>query len=99
MFRANIGVEPSLGQTSGKPADRHGTSARRLRSHGRFNGWFRAFTIRRSDDWIFAGTGLKRGVKFGSADTIVGCECDGCQIEWREEAPYATGKDSTPANL
>jgi hypothetical protein len=36
MYRANIGVEPSLGQTSGKPADRHGTSARRLRSHGRF---------------------------------------------------------------
>ena len=99
MFRANIGVEPSLGQTSGKPADRHGTSARWLRSHGRFNGWFRAFTIRRSDDWIFAGTGLKRGVKFGSADTIVGCEGDGCQIEWREGAPYATGKDSTPANL
>jgi len=39
------------------------------------------------------------GAEFGGADTIVEYECESCQIEWREGAPYATGKDSTPANL
>jgi hypothetical protein len=54
------------------------------------------FTVHRSDVWIF---GLKRGVEFCGADTIAGYECEGCQIEWREGAPYATGKNGAPANF
>jgi hypothetical protein len=39
------------------------------------------------------------GAEFGGADTIVGYECEGCQIEWREGAPYATGKNGAAANF
>src|SRR5262245_41409266 len=58
-----------------------------------------AFTVHRPNHWIFEGPGLKRGVEFGGADTIVAYECEGCQIEWREGAPYATRKNGAPANL
>jgi acetyl esterase/lipase len=39
------------------------------------------------------------GAEFGGADTIVGYECEGCQIGWREGAPYATGKNGAAANF
>ncbi len=55
-----------------------------------------AFTVHRPDHWLFAGTGLKRGDEFGGKSTIVGYECDGCQLEWRDGLPYPTGKDGTP---
>jgi hypothetical protein len=69
------------------------------RSHGQFMDGSGAFTVHRPDHWLFEGTGLKRGVEFGGADTIVGYECDGCQIEWREGAPYPTCTDGTPKNF
>jgi len=42
---------------------------------------------------------LKAGAEFGGKDTIVGYECDGCEIEWRDGLPFPTGKDGTPENF
>ena len=36
--------------------------------------------MHRPDHWLFEGTGLKRGDEFGGKDTIVGYECDGCEL-------------------
>ena len=45
---------------------------------------------------VSAGTGLKRGDEFGGKHTVVGYECDGCQIEWRDGLPFPTHADGTP---
>ena len=66
------------------------------RSHGQLMDGSGAYTVHRPDHWLFAGTGLKRGNSFGAKDTIVGYECDGCQIEWRDGLPYPTHRDGTP---
>jgi hypothetical protein len=39
---------------------------------------------------------VKRGDVFGGKDTIVGYECDGCELEWRDGLPFPTYKDGTP---
>lgn len=66
------------------------------RSHGQFMDGKAEFTVHRPDHWLFEGTNLKRGDAFGGKDTIVGYECDGCHLEWRDGLPFATGKDGTP---
>jgi len=43
--------------------------------------------------WAFTGTGLKAGDKFGFEDSVVGVECDGGDIEFRDEVPRFTGRD------
>jgi len=45
------------------------------------------YTVHKPDHWIFAGTGLQRGDLFGVKDKIVGYECDGCELEWRNGLP------------
>lgn len=65
-------------------------------SHGQFMGEPAEYTVHRPDHWIFAGTGLKRGDVFGGADTIVGYETDGCELEWRDGLPFPTHRDGTP---
>jgi hypothetical protein len=65
-------------------------------SHGQVMDGTGAFTVHRPDHWIFEGTGLKRDDTFGSKNTIVGYECDGCELEWREGLPFPTVKDGTP---
>ncbi len=66
------------------------------RSHGQLMDGSGAYTVHRPDHWMFAGTGLKRGDTFGGKDTIVGYECDGCELEWRDGLPFATHRDGTP---
>ena len=66
------------------------------KSHGQFMDGSGAFTVHRPDHWIFEGTQLKRGDSFGAKDTIVGYECDGCELEWRDGLPFATHRDGTP---
>lgn len=66
------------------------------KSHGQFMDENAEYTVHRPEHWIFAGTELKRGDVFGGKDTIVGYECDGCELEWRDGLPFATGKDGTP---
>ena len=69
------------------------------RSHGQYMKGSGAFTVHRPDHWIYAQTGLKRDDSFGGKDTIVGYECDGCEIEWRDGLPYPTHKDGTPKDF
>ena len=58
-----------------------------------------AFTVHRPDHWIFEGTALKRDDSFGSKNTIVGYECDGCELEWRDGLPFPTFRDGTPESF
>jgi hypothetical protein len=66
------------------------------RSHGQFMEGEAAFTVHRPDHWLFAATGLKQGGKFGGNNTIVGYECDGCEMEWKDGIPAPTHRDGTP---
>jgi hypothetical protein len=59
----------------------------------------RSRLLHRPEHWIFAGTGLKRGDKFGGKDTIVGYECDGCELEWKDGLPFVTHKNGTPESI
>ena len=45
------------------------------------------------DHWAFEGTGLRQGDEFGRDDSIVGVECDGGDIEFRDGRPCFTGRD------
>jgi hypothetical protein len=69
------------------------------KSHGQFMNDKSEYTVQRPEHWVFQGTGVKRGQVFGDKDTIVGYECDGCALEWREGLPYATGEDGTPRSF
>jgi hypothetical protein len=69
------------------------------RSHDQFMDGSGAFTVHRPDHWIFEGTSLKRGDEFGGKNTVVGYECDGCELEWRDGLPYPTYRDGTPESF
>lgn len=66
------------------------------KSHGQLMDGSGAFTVHRPDHWVFAGTELKRDDTFGGKDTIVGYECDGCELEWKDNLPSPTHRDGTP---
>jgi hypothetical protein len=66
------------------------------KSHGQFMTDPAEYEVHRPDHWVLAGTGLKRGDKFGGKDTIVGYECDGCELQWKDGLPFPTFKDGTP---
>lgn len=69
------------------------------RSHGQFMDGPASFEVHRPDHWVLEGTNLKQGDRFGGEETIVGYECDGCEIEWKDGLPFATGKDGTPESF
>jgi hypothetical protein len=66
------------------------------RSHGQHMDGSGAFTVHRPEHWLFEKTSLKRGGAFGGKDTIVGYECDGCELIWKDGLPYPTHRDGTP---
>ncbi len=69
------------------------------KSHGQFMDGAAAYTVHRPDHWLFEGTELQRDQQFGGNDTIVGYECDGCEIQWREGLPFPTHRDGTPESF
>lgn len=69
------------------------------KSHGQFMTEPAEYEAHRPEHWVFKDTGLKRGEKFGGKDTIVGYECDGCELTWKDGLPFPTAKDGTPANF
>ncbi|MSR31609.1 MAG: hypothetical protein EXR99_08900 [Gemmataceae bacterium] len=69
------------------------------RSHGQYMDGSGAFTIHRPDHWILQGAKVKKGDAFGGKQTIVGYECDGCQLLWKNDLPFPTGLDGTPAEF
>ncbi len=66
------------------------------KSHGQLMEASGAFTVHHPDHWIFAGTGLQQNDTFGAKDTIVGYECDGCELSWKDGLPSPTHRDGTP---
>jgi hypothetical protein len=68
-------------------------------SHGQYMDGSGAFTVHRPDHWMFEGTGLEPGDAIGGKHSVVGYECDGCEIEWREGLPFPSGSDGTPENF
>ena len=69
------------------------------KSHGQLMDASGAYTVHQPGHWLFAGTGLKRGDTFGSKDTIVGYECDGCELAWADGIPSPTHRDGTPESF
>ncbi|TWU17342.1 N,N-dimethylformamidase beta subunit [Novipirellula galeiformis] len=69
------------------------------RSHGQFMDGSGAFRVHRPEHWLFEGTDLKREDQFGGEHSIVGYECDGCEIEWADGLPFATHRDGTPESF
>lgn len=66
------------------------------RSHGQFMDGPASYETHRPDHWVFASTGLNQGDRFGGKDTIVGYECDGCEMKWVNGLPEPTHSDGTP---
>jgi hypothetical protein len=71
------------------------------RSHGQFMDGSGAFTVQRPKHWLFEGADVKRGTSFGGGDRdkknkVVGYECDGCELVWKDGLPYPTHRDGTP---
>ncbi len=69
------------------------------KSHGQFMDGDGAYRVHRPEHWIFAGTNLAQDEKFGGANTIVGYECDGCEMVWRDGLPHPTHTDGTPESF
>lgn len=69
------------------------------RSHDQYMDGSGAFRVHRPEHWIFAGTSLTRDAEFGGKDTIVGYECDGCELDWKDGLPFPTHRDGTPATF
>ena len=68
-------------------------------SHGQFMDGPGSFRVHRPEHWLFEGTGLKRNDRFGGKDTIVGYECDGCEMKWENGLPIPTNRDGTPESF
>lgn len=69
------------------------------KSHDQFMDGLGAFKVHRPDHWLFKNTNLERGEFFGGENTIVGYECDGCEIEWKDGLPFPTHRDGTPESF
>jgi hypothetical protein len=72
------------------------------RSHGQFMDSSGAYTAHRPDHWLLAGTSLKRGDEFGArlpGYKVVGYECDGCELMWKDGLPFPTHNDGTPKDF
>lgn len=69
------------------------------RSHDQFMDGSGAYTAHRPEHWILAGTNLHRSDQFGAklpGYKVVGYECDGCDLVWKDGLPFPTHKDGTP---
>ena len=69
------------------------------RSHGQFMDGPASYIVHRPEHWLFEGTELKRDDRFGGKDTIVGYECDGCEMTWKDGLPFPTNSDGTPKSF
>jgi hypothetical protein len=58
-----------------------------------------SYEVHRPEHWMFEGTQLAQGDRFGGKDSIVGYECDGCEMQWRGGLPFPTGRDGTPESF
>lgn len=68
-------------------------------SHGHLMKGPGAYTVHRPEHWVFEGTDLVRGQPFGGKHSVVGYECDGCELNWKDGLPEPTGRDGTPSTF
>ena len=57
------------------------------------------YTVHRPDHWVFKGTELTEGEKFGEQYSVVGYEVDGCEFVVKDGKPTPTGRDGTPEDF
>ncbi|MCU1428930.1 MAG: hypothetical protein JWL83_2930 [Actinomycetia bacterium] len=57
------------------------------------------YIVHRPDHWLFEGTGLVYGDVLGASSTVVGYECDGCELSYVDGLPVPTGTDATPRDF
>ena len=69
------------------------------RSHGQFMDGPAEYTVHRPEHWVFEGTNLSPNDTFGGKDTIVGYECDGCELSYEDGLPVPTHRDGTPTGF
>ncbi len=69
------------------------------KSHGQFMDGKASYKVHRPEHWVFRETNLKRDDRFGGKDTIVGYECDGCEMRWENGLPFPTHNDGTPKSF
>jgi hypothetical protein len=69
------------------------------KSHGNLTEASGSYTVHRPQHWIFEGTNLESGQPFGGKHTVVGYECDGCELEWNDGRPEPTHRDGTPSTF
>lgn len=69
-------------------------------SHGQYMDGKGGYTVHRPEHWLFAGTDLKRGDLLGAKHTVVGYECDGCELTQDADGlPVPTHRDGTPRSF
>ena len=70
-------------------------------SHGHYPLWQGngGYEVQRPDHWVFAGTGFKKGNRFGTSKSIVGYETDGCLTRLEGGFLVPTGEDGTPPDF
>ncbi len=56
-----------------------------------------SYTVRFPEHWVFAGSGLGEGDKFGQG--AIGYETDACDFVEVDGVPLATGRDGTPPSF
>ena len=52
--------------------------------------------MHRPEHWLFDGAEVYRGDLLGAANTVVGYECDGCEMTLIDGVPEPTGADGCP---
>lgn len=57
------------------------------------------FTVCDPEHWAFAGTGLRAGDVFGVEQKLIGYECDGLDVTWRDGRPSPAPGSATPEGL
>jgi hypothetical protein len=57
------------------------------------------YTIYRAKHWALAGSGLSYGDQLGGALSLIGYECDGCDLQFERGLPSPTGQDGTPTHF
>jgi hypothetical protein len=57
------------------------------------------YEVHRPDHWLLDGTDMRRGDLLGTSSTVVGYECDGCDLALRDGLPVVTGEGGTPPDF
>jgi N,N-dimethylformamidase beta subunit-like protein len=57
------------------------------------------YTLYRDKHWALEGSGLSYGDQLGGPLSLIGYECDGCELQFKHGLPYPSGSDGTPVDF